>query len=89
MICTFEKTIFENAANGYKIASFVTNDKSVPENARNKFYSDARIRFTATGYNLPATDKIDVDLSGKWENSKYGIQYAVSSFFEIIPKTKN
>ena len=89
MICKFDKTIFENHENGYRIVSYKTIDESVPQNARNRFYSDKIIRFTAVGYNLPVTNTVNVDLSGKWSSGKYGMQYEVNNFTEIMPKTKN
>jgi exodeoxyribonuclease V alpha subunit len=88
MICTYERTVFENVSNGFRIASYTTNDRSVPETARNKFCKDSKIRFTAVGHHIPTANAVDVDLCGRWENGKYGMQYAVDSFTEIVPTTK-
>ena len=60
MLCTYEKTIWENRESGYCVSSFITRDSSVPENARNIKIRDGKIRFTATGYRLPASKAIDV-----------------------------
>ena len=89
MICTYERTIYENGTNGYRIVSYITDDESVPENARNKYYPERDIRFTAVGYHLPVTNAVGVDLKGRWETSRYGMQYAVSSFVEITPTSKD
>ncbi len=88
MICTYERSIFENRENGFCIFSFLTGDNSVPQGARNTQCKDGRIRFTATGFRLPSTSAIDVMLDGCWEQSKYGMQLSVESFTEIIPQTK-
>ena len=87
LICTFEKTIFENSSTGYCVAAFKTDDESsVPKDARSKFtYKDKKIRFTAVGYGIPATDSIDLELEGKWQTTKYGVQLVIEHFAEIIP----
>lgn len=88
MLCTYERTIYENGDNGFCIALFTTQDSTVPAAARSRSVSTL-ISFTATGYRLPTTKAIDVELDGRWENSKYGLQYVVDSFTEVIPKTKD
>ena len=88
MVCTYEKTIFENKENGFCIAAYRTTDPSVPAEARNGYIKDNSIHFTATGYQLPTINTIDFDLTGNWEKSKYGMQLHVQSFIEVIPKTE-
>lgn len=87
MLCTFEKTIYENPATGYCVAAFRTDDEtSVPQDARTKFaYIDNKVRFTAVGYGIPATDSINLELEGKWQTTKYGVQFVIEHFAEIIP----
>ena len=87
MICTFEKKIFENSSTGYCVAAFKTDDESsVPKDARSKYASkDNKIHFTAVGFGIPATDSIDLELEGKWQTTKYGVQLVVEHFAEIIP----
>lgn len=87
MRCTYERTIYDDDSSGYRIIAFSTQDESVPAAARNKS-SVGAIQFVATGYRLPTTKAIDVELDGRWENSKYGLQYVVESCIEIIPHTK-
>jgi len=90
MRCTYERTIFENNDSGFCVAVFVTQDNTVPAAARSTYQSmDGRIRFTATGYRLPVTKTIDVELDGRWENTKRGLQFAVESFVEIVPRTRD
>lgn len=86
MICTFEKKIFGNSATGYCVAAFKTDDSSVPKDARSKYaYKDNKIRFTAVGYGIPSTNSIDLELEGKWQATKYGVQLVIEHFAEIIP----
>lgn len=87
MICTFEKKIFENSSTGYCVAAFKTDDESsVPKDARSKYaHKDRKIHFTAVGYGIPATDSIDLELEGKWQTTKYGVQLVIEHFAEIIP----
>lgn len=88
MICTFEKKIFENSSTGYCVAAFKTDDMSVPQDARSKYmHKDKKVHFTAVGYGIPATDSIDLELEGKWQTTKYGVQLVVEHFAEIIPPT--
>ena len=88
MICTFEKKIFENSSTGYCVAAFKTDDTSVPQDARSKYAPrDRKVHFTAVGYGIPATDSIDLELEGKWQTTKYGVQLVIEHFAEIIPQT--
>ncbi len=90
MICTLDRTIYEDRESGFTIASFKTKDEAVPNAARNSYYyGDRMIRFTAIGYHLPTTSMIEIDMNGTWENGKYGMQLKVEECTEIIPKTKD
>lgn len=90
MLCTLDKTIYENRDTGFSIASFKTRDEAVPSAARSTYYhGDKLIRFTAVGYHLPTSSVIDVDIDGTWENGKHGWQMNVQRCTEIIPKTKD
>ena len=90
MLCTLDRTIFENRDTGFCIAAFKTKDEAVPSAARNPYSrGDKLIRFTAVGYHLPNTSAIEVDIDGTWENGKHGMQMNVQRCTEIIPKTKD
>lgn len=89
MRCTYEKTIFENAENGYGVLVFSTQDPSVPQAARSRYGGDSLIRFTAVGYHIPATKAIDLELQGEWKPTKYGLQLEVEAYTEIIPQTRD
>ena len=89
MLCKFERSIFQSA-NGYCVFGYNTRDESVPVAARStQYHRDKKIHITAVGYNLPATDAIDVDLQGKWQPSKYGLQLIVDSFEQMLPQDTN
>ena len=85
MLCRFEKSIFQSQ-NGYRVFSYVTKDTRVPEAARSKFHHDNKIHITAVGYYLPATDAVDVELQGSWQQSRYGLQLMVDCFETIDPQ---
>ena len=87
MKCKFVKPIYQNKDNGYCIFVFSTQDNSVPESAKNKYYKGEEIQFTAVGSNLPDTDTIEVDLQGKWVKTRYGTQLQVDTYEEILPQT--
>ncbi len=88
LVCTFEKMIFTQAVTGYCVASFKTDDTSVPTEARSRgSFGDRKIRFTATGYGIPATDAIILEIEGKWQKTKYGVQLIIERFAEVIPPT--
>ena len=85
MLCRYERTIFKSDK-GFCIFSYSTEDQSVPKEARNRsFYHDDKIHFTAIGYHLVASNAVEVELDGTWENSKHGLQLSVSMCKEIVP----
>ncbi len=89
MLCRFERAIFQSG-NGYCVFGYNTRDESVPSAARSTVnHRDKKIHITAVGYNLPATDAIDVELTGSWQPSKYGLQLMVESFDQVLPKDTN
>ena len=90
MIASYEKTIYKNEDNGFCILRMVSEEKGLfPKEALEQLNSrDDKIRFSVKGYYLPERTNMMLELNGKWENSKYGLQYMVDSFREIIPKTK-
>lgn len=86
MLCRYEKTIFKSDK-GFCIFAYSTSDESVPKEARNRsYYHDDKIHFTAIGYHLIATDAVEVELDGTWENSKHGLQLSVSMCKEVVPR---
>ena len=88
--CTFDSKIFHNPMNKYCIIRMKTADTSVPSEARgNRVYPDHLIRFSAVGYELPMTDVVKLVLEGDWEKGKYGLQFVVEQWHEIIPETKD
>ena len=69
MLCRYERTIFKSDK-GFCIFAYSTSDESVPKEAHNRsYYHDDKIHFTAIGYHLIASDAVEVELDGTWENS--------------------
>ena len=87
MLGKYERTIFEDAESGYNVLVYSSTDKSIPKEAISKCFSD-NIHFTVVGYYLPKTNSVGVELTGKWVQSKFGLQLLVEKFTEVLPKTK-
>ena len=88
MKCRFVKEIFHNRDNGFCIFVYHTEEEGVPEAAKDPYYKGGGCQFTATGTGLPESEAVETELSGKWVNSKYGLQLQVESYEEILPQTK-
>ncbi len=88
IVAAFDKVLFYNAASRYAVLRMKTADIMIPDDARSPYrFHDHLIRFTAIGYDLPQTDKIKVELEGEWKDGKYGRQFSVSQWHEIVPPT--
>jgi len=87
--CIYEQTVFYNPLNRFSIIRVKTDDISVPENVRSAYkYKDHLIRFTATGYDLPQSDAVSLELDGEWvKEDPHGYQLQVEYCREIIPPT--
>lgn len=85
----YDKTIFYNPLSRYCIINVKTDDTEVPESARSDYkYKDHLIRFTATGYDLPQSDSVTMELTGEWvKDEKHGCQLQVEHCREIVPPT--
>lgn len=85
----YDRTVFYNPVNRYCVISVKTDDARIPEKARSDFkHRDHLIRFTATGFDLPQSDAITLELDGEWtRDDKYGYQLNVERCKEIIPRT--
>ena len=84
----YDKTLFYNEAGKYCVLRLKTADPMVPEEARDRYrFADHLIRFVDVGYDLPRTGTIKMELDGEWVNSKYGPQFQVSSWHELVPPT--
>ena len=88
--CTFDSKIFHNPMNKYCIFRMKTDDPLIPKEARgDRIYPDHLIRFSAVGYELPMTDVVKLVLEGDWEKGKYGLQFVVEQWHEIVPETES
>ena len=86
MKCRYVRTIYQNKETGYCIFLYETEDASVPEQVKSKQTGNV-ICFTALGNNLPDTDRVELNMQGNWVKSKYGPQFQVDSYEEILPQT--
>ncbi len=43
----------------------------------------------AVGYYLPTAEQIEYELLGHWAKSRYGVQFEVESFEELVPPTRD
>ncbi len=88
MIAVYDKLIYFNEASKYTILRMRTDDPSVPEEARSSYtFRDRMLRFTAVGYGLPQTDSVKLELEGDWKEGKYGLQFHVENWHELVPPT--
>lgn len=87
MRCRYVREIYRNEENGYCVFIYQTADSSVPLAARDNRDKEGGILFRAVGSGLPQTDAIEVELYGKWCKNKHGMQLAVESFEQILPRT--
>lgn len=85
----YDRTIFYNPDSRFSIISVKTDDTSIPVNVRSSYkYKDHLIRFTATGFALPQSDCIELELDGEWvKDEKHGYHLQVEHCREIVPRT--
>ena len=83
---TYKETVFHNAVNKYTVIKYKADDENISDEAKERLGS-LPIEFTASGYGMPQTDAVEVMLDGVWEKGKYGFQFVIESWEEIIPQT--
>ena len=82
MIATYQRTIFEKG--DFSICAFKPeNEQEPPQSAVSKYGT-----FVGTGFNLPHSEDISLNLDGTWESSKYGLQLKINTCISILPKTE-
>ena len=87
MRCKLDRIRFKGE-DGFSVFTYHTQDPEVPDSARHfSRLGENWYTFTAVGYGMPDTDAVEVELEGKWESSKYGLQLQVTSCREIAPRT--
>lgn len=84
--CKAIRQIYYNAGSGYTVASYMTNE-DLPEKVKKQKNGNYGI-FQAFGTELPTNEGLDVELTGDWKPTKYGMQYSVSNFSVTMPTTK-
>ena len=88
IVASLDKVLFCNTTTKYSVLRMKTDDTSIPEDARSPYrYHDHLIRFTAVGYEIPQTETVKLELIGEWKNGKYGLQFQVERWHEVVPPT--
>lgn len=82
--CQVNRVLFDNLDTGFHIvkAELIDGKDELP-----KFVTPSNGCIVIKGY-FPTSKVVMLEVDGNWENSKYGYQLSVTSFTEIIPKTK-
>lgn len=84
MLCSFNRLIYPKNPNenpdSYMIGLYTVHDKVIDIN------STPVNEVKVVGYYLPMLSNIRVNMTGRWvKNSKYGTQYELDSYQEVIP----
>ena len=88
IVAAFDKVLYFNPASQYTVLRMKTADMMIPDAARSPYrYRDHLIRFAASGYGLPQTDAVKIEIDGEWEDGKYGYQFKVQHWREVVPPT--
>lgn len=87
MLCQFERLIYPNSAahdmSSYMIALYHPCEK-IKDSAGNLI-----TQVKAVGYCLPISERLRYEMKGHWsKNPKYGVQFEVESYQEVIAPTK-
>ena len=87
MICSFNRLIFPRSledvsGEGYIVASYHVHDH-LPDQVGN-LITEAKV----VGYFLPTSKTIRYDLRGSWKRNKYGLQFELQGYDEIIEHSK-
>ena len=88
IVAALDQVLFFNTTSKYTVMRLKTADIMIPDEARRPSHKrDHLIRFVAVGYDLPQTSAISMELDGSWEKGKYGLQFQVEQWREVIPPT--
>ena len=88
MLCQFDRMIYPRdmnliTASSYMIALYRPCEKVLDG------FGTPILNFKAVGYCLPTADNIKYDFEGHWsKNTKFGVQFEVDSYREIVTPTK-
>ncbi len=87
MLCTFERLLYPQTVQNLAADSFMIAIYRAAEKIPHSDMKDA-YEIKAVGYNLPVSDKLRYDLKGRWGKSKYGRQFEVERYDEVVVPTK-
>ena len=80
MVVSVSNVIYENAQNNYRVVKYNVEQNPHPD------IKD--LSFVGVGYYIPTTKDITYEVEVHAIESKYGTQYEIDSFEEIMPVTK-
>jgi len=87
VLCSYDKTIYPRPGisndSGYMVALYKPIEKVI---APDGSYLD---RVKVVGYMLPTGTSVRYDMAGQWEKTKYGYQYSLSSYSEVIQHSRD
>lgn len=88
MLCEFERLLYPYNAKAVETGSYMVAIYRPCEKIIDQVGESVK-RIKAVGYGLPIADNIRFNLHGHWsKDSKYGIQFEVETFDEVITPTK-
>ena len=83
MLCTYVRTLYQNAENGFCIVKYLADKSILKKNGKQLG------EFSAKGYYLPQLKSTEINLQGRWEKSDtYGYSFVVEHFEETLPTTE-
>ncbi|MEY8313276.1 recombinase family protein [Oscillospiraceae bacterium 42-9] len=85
MLCEFTRLIYphEPSPGSYMVAQYRPCEKIKTQSG------DILSQITAVGYCLPTAEKLRFDMQGQWvKNAKYGYQFKMESYNEVLVPTK-
>lgn len=90
MIVTYAGKIYpktqEYTEDGYCVCRYISWEKKVDNGELTNTCTDDVV---ASGYYLPQTRRAEFDFDGEWTEGKYGKQFKVKSYKEVIVQTKD
>lgn len=80
MLLEKKRIIFQSCENGY-----VVIECSVIDNSNDSYCKNGDL-ITVSGYDLEIADHCQMNANGSWKDTKFGMQFFIKEYEEIIPK---
>ena len=89
MLCTFERLLYPQSVRSIEPGSYMVAVYRPCEQVYDQIGNLVK-QIKAVGYCLPISENLKFDIQGKWiKNPKFGLQYEVDSYEEIIIPSKD